>query len=580
MEKYTKQKQANLHSILFFLLIGEKARTICKKNYDLKKYPAIYKSYKNLQKKVFDKFLLFNIPLSDNLISNKKINKKYVCVLYEYVLDKKSIKEIHNCLIENGITISLFALYYQIKIAKSMIGNYCYINRDKYEKYINKKIALGEITKPTFSNQKSLQSKENKNDNISSESPIDKNIYEDNNDKVIKTHQEPITENNNIKTEETIVDAEEQSSTMSFAERLEQEQKKERELQEKRLKEEQEKKQKEELERQKEEAKYALYDKNEVIGDSEYFKIVFNELEEIASDPKRLPLYPSDHAHPYKKDLWYKYEDFPPKEEWERYSLEEYFVMKPQKDEKLRWDEEHPFFFLSIFGTIKKWEYENYQEDKMPYYEYSYCREAKKGSATRGYISHVVRDVVDKLHRLTNKSKRELNYEVDDILREWEYPKEMVETVFSTGLLTAFSYPVKEFKSQEEEDKIPDDEFKEYWDTVHPDAYKKIKAEGNIEKIEYLAKRLKYTMFDIENANDIKAEFAGEWGRNSTNYGNKQNENYNDVIKYNNAIAESKLEFLFEKLNKRYSKYETSFNIDDSKKLLKSIKNINEIKTN
>ena len=103
MKKYTKQKQANLHSILFFLLIGEKSRTICKKNYDLKKYPAIYKSYKNLQKKVFDKFLLFNIPLSDKLINNKKINKKYACILYEYVIGKVTIQHPTT---KNGILIA------------------------------------------------------------------------------------------------------------------------------------------------------------------------------------------------------------------------------------------------------------------------------------------------------------------------------------------------------------------------------------------------------------------------------------------------------------------------------------------
>ena len=87
-------------------------------------------------------------------------------------------------------------------------------------------------------------------------------------------------------------------------------------------------------------------------------------------------------------------------------------------------------------------------------------------------------------------------------------------------------------------------------------------------------------MHDIESSNDTKAELAGKWGRKSAKYIDKRKENYKDVVKYNNAIAESKLEFLFEKLNKRYSKYETSFNIDDSKKLLKSIKNINEIRTN
>ena len=82
MKKYDRLTTTNLYYILYSLLIGDSVKSICEKKYDLKKYSAIYKSYTNLQKKVFDKFLLFNIPLSDKLINTKKINKKYICMLH------------------------------------------------------------------------------------------------------------------------------------------------------------------------------------------------------------------------------------------------------------------------------------------------------------------------------------------------------------------------------------------------------------------------------------------------------------------------------------------------------------------
>ena len=542
MKQSNKNKKQKHYYILSYLLLENNVTTIYSK-IDGLRYVTIWRYYKNLQKKVFDKYSTFSEINSKKKEIRKKPDMQFLLVLYDYV-HCKNVNEVQLNLKKHGIDISTKKIYYYNTIAKKMIENYCANHKDEYIKYlksVNPDAAIFEGFKTQPTQEKQVQQSENDDTNIQAKTSLSENFGESK--KIIKEEAKQEQENN----------------TMSFAQRLKAEQEKQKAEREKREKQQAEK-----------EKMASLYDKREVIGDREYAKIVISELEEIAKNPDRLPLYPNDYAYPYKKELWYKAEEVPPIDDEECFTYE-HIVVGAQARKEYHWDEEHPFPYLQIFGTLR-----TSANSYNVKYIYSYCREAKKGSATRGYISHVVRDAVEKLHEKTAKSKKELDLEVDNILKEWEYPKEKVKITLVSGIKKYYDLPIKEFKSREEEDAMDDKEFKQYWKKLHSDAYDNLKTrEEKIERSRYIQKRLGLYSSRFEDELSIKREYASKAKGNDPKHYDYEDKNFKEIMRYNNAIAISKLEFLFERLN---DKYETSFNILDSIELLKSIKTINEKK--
>ena len=496
-----------------------------KENENSLSYYNFYYLYHRMQKKIFDNFFEMNLSIRESFKNNEKINKKYATFLYEYIINSKNASEIQEILKDKNIKITKTTIYCYTAKIKKMICNYVYNNLEKYIDYLSKNKKCDEVI---FVDSKKVKIEDIKN-NISQVLEITNNTIDE------LQEDTQITDKNNM-------------DKKLFNAKVEL-------IQEEEIKREKSKKRKE-----KKPVLTPLYDKDEVIGDRDYSNIVIEELKEIKDDERRVPLYPNDYKHPYKEELWYTLEDIEMKKEDRDYYLEEISrLLNPTK----YWDEKYPFFCLNIFGAI------------TPIKEFSYCREAKKGSGTRGYISHVVRDMVDKLNKKTKIDKKILNYEIDEVIKEWEYPFEKVKLYFNTGIFEHCAMPIKKLKSIEEEEAMSREEYKRYWDRIDPSALldESLSQEEKNRRQEIAIKKLNLSSpFEYAKEINLKKTYAKD-GLETTTYYNKSKENFKKAVEYNNNIAISKLEFIFSKINKKYN---TDFNIEDSIGLMKVIKKINE----
>ncbi|QOP46807.1 hypothetical protein [Sulfurimonas paralvinellae] len=245
-----------------------------------------------------------------------------------------------------------------------------------------------------------------------------------------------------------------------------------------------------------------------------------------------LPLVPSDMEHPYKQELWYTYDDFDTKQEeiYKKFSRVEIF-----SDLEIEAEGYFDYVFHGANRDILKRGKSSYPEIGMfcVYDEYgnrypevrklSMIREAKKGSATRGYITHNISYIVKKLYKEgIGNGKADIERTIDEILQEWELPKDEVKIGMYCKNLKIFTLEGKEWLNM-----------------------------GFIRK---------------QDLHDYTR--PGGKGYRLIRYTQLK-----EAVEYNDMVAKSKLSFLIDEIHKRYNINETTINFEESCLLLKSINN-------
>jgi hypothetical protein len=302
---------------------------------------------------------------------------------------------------------------------------------------------------------------------------------------------------------------------------------------------------------------------DEIVEENEYLKIIKNDLELIKNDENRLPLFPSDLENPYREDLWIGLDDLPiDRKQKEILTVDE---VTTSHFSMLRWDNEKPFYFIDVFGQRL------YQKNKTMYL----CKEAKKGSATRGYVSHHIRAMIENLLKAgVVNDKKGLEKEIDAILRDWEYPIEKVFSRIPCDYLKVKDNPISKMKLRKAEDELSDEEFKKYFSQLNWSAFDEIGRESRLAYRDYAMPRLdldaKTYDKDVRNkkTNHVDCE------EDSAYRNNVEEMQWNFIIDYNGDIASSKLKYLTKRLSEIYSVSETTINKQNSVELLNSLKEI------
>jgi len=295
----------------------------------------------------------------------------------------------------------------------------------------------------------------------------------------------------------------------------------------------------------------------------EYEKIVKYELEEIDGDARRLPLLASDLSFPFKKELWYSVDELPP---------------TPEHDINRSIDDgiETSYFNLPEFDTIGERSYcyldiygKKIHQEKTTIY---LCKEARRGSATRGYISHNIRAMISDLKKYGVKdSLEEINRLIDDILKGWEFPVDKVRVRIPCGGLKLRDKPIKKILPREKEDLMDIDDFKKYFNDLNWRPFERMGKDGRLEYKAYVIEKLGISEMSYDRIITTKENFYNDMKPDSSYRNNINNEQVLYVLNYNRDIAKSKLQYISEELSEHYSISETTFENSISTEVLKSL---------
>lgn len=265
-----------------------------------------------------------------------------------------------------------------------------------------------------------------------------------------------------------------------------------------------------------------------------------------SDDP--LPILPSDMRNPYKEELWYSIDELPmDKDQTERRS-EEF-------GDDLSIRSFHSNYYEKIDHNGNEIEY-------FAIHQMWICREAKKGSATRGYITNEIKEIMSILNDHGFSDNHEINRDIDSILREWEFPnREEVKTRVPCWELKYIKHERMERMSEEEELALDYNSLAVYFEDLHIsifDAGGKEVADFFVEAfsrfIEPRLAKAKVKRSIVRKRDDD--ETVKKRGEFIVIIKEKQS---SWIIDYNSKIIKSKLNFLTGGISKKYNIDETVF---------------------
>jgi len=295
----------------------------------------------------------------------------------------------------------------------------------------------------------------------------------------------------------------------------------------------------------------------------EYEKIVNTELEEIGKDDSRLPLIASDLSFPFKKELWYDIDELPPIPEHDisrsiDAGIETSYFSFPEFDTV----GDRSYCYLDLYGK-------KIRKEKTTIY---LCKEAKRGSATRGYISHNIRAIISDLKRHgVEDSVKSINGLIDEILREWEFPVDKVRVRIPCGGLKLRDKPIKNILPREKEDSMKIEEFKKYFNDLNWKPFERMGREGRLKYKKYVLEKLGISEMSYDRIMTTKENFFNDMKPDSSYRNNINSEQVLYVLNYNRDVAKSKLKYISEELSEHYSINETTFENSISTEVLKSL---------
>ncbi len=309
--------------------------------------------------------------------------------------------------------------------------------------------------------------------------------------------------------------------------------------------------------------------KNNISLNDEYKKRVAEDIKYIDAHDNRIPLYPSDRKNPYKKELWYKYEeiDFKTKNDkdnfHEKYSEESLSV--PMMNQMMFFDNYKAFELfplVDVYGEL-------FNDEYLP----DLCREAKKGTGTRGLISHNIRYLVDELVKMGKGDKHTIDEHIDNTLKEWEFPSSEVRTSIPCGTFKVRRRKTSDIGDWKKYLDMPVDDVRQVIENMNYYASEKIT--NNYDMFEFkqqlLREKLEMSEDEIYRFFD-DIEDTKRYCEESEDYIKLRFKQFKFVIIYNSKIGLSKLNFLQKEIHKKYNVTETQINLKERNFLIEYLK--------
>lgn len=293
----------------------------------------------------------------------------------------------------------------------------------------------------------------------------------------------------------------------------------------------------------------------------QYRQRVLRELEEIDRNPNRLPLYPNDLEHPYKQELWYKFDELRISNPDELYEQRE-----ENGEERLTVSHGSHMFFAVKSNNVEL--FSQFDIFGMRYCDDSFlpdiCKEAKKGSATRGWISHHVRYLIDKIIKLgLEKNEHYLQEYVDEILLEWE-----LDPIKARILIPSYGWKRNhhEISKYDNWRDLLEKSKEEIIDTIYKfDDYvlRDMRERGEEKEFQ---KKVLAGVLGMKDRNEISEYYSSiryskKFSPRDANYLKIRQNQFHYTLKYNTAVGRSKLEFLKERIYDKYGLNETTINL-------------------